>query len=158
LPYPLQVTVAVLAPAFAANAPTEPFEATTATPYLGAALTAAQYTPRATDPVDGDLSAQIETFLENGYVPITLSGPGAYVFPLGATTIINSVTNSFGVSADETVTIVIRDTTAPVVAVAAPADVAVSPGSGAIDYANKVGLTQTLGGVTDVFEAQGLTA
>ena len=135
---PSQVSVAVAAPSFAANAPTEPFEATTATPFLGAVLTAAQCTPRATDAIDGDLSSQIQTFLADGYVQITLSGPGAYTFPLGSTAIINSVTNSFGVTADESVTIVVRDTTPPVVAVAAPGNIAVVSGTGPVNYTGKV--------------------
>jgi hypothetical protein len=37
------------------------------------------------------------------------------------------------------VTVEVRDTTAPTVTVAAPADVGVSPGSGPINYSDKVG-------------------
>jgi hypothetical protein len=97
------VTVAAAPPAFAANAPTAAFEATTTS---GTSM-AGKYTPRAFDAVDGDLSASVETYLVSTNQLISLSGPNAYIFPVGATQILNSVTNSFGVGAEELVTIVV---------------------------------------------------
>ncbi|GBG00560.1 hypothetical protein Rsub_13350 [Raphidocelis subcapitata] len=127
------VIVAAAAPAFAANAPTSPFEATVNTPYLGTSV-AGLYTPSASDPVDGDLSASIETFLVSNDQQISLSGVDAYIFPLGSTQIKNTVTNSFGVSSEELVTIVVVDTTKPVVTCtatdAAPVAITYSPPSG----------------------------
>ena len=111
------------------------FEASTATPYLGASV-AGSYAPTATDPVQGDISAAILTYLTATNQLISLSGPGAYIFPLGRTNITNVVTNAYNVTAQQTVTIRVRDTTAPVLTVAAPANMVVS--SGAINYANKV--------------------
>ena len=105
--------MAVAAPAFAANAPTTPFEANTNTPYDGANLDGL-YAPSASDPIDGDLSASIETFLVSNDQQIFLSGVEAYIFPLGSTQIKNTVTNSLGVSSEELVTIVVVDTTPPV--------------------------------------------
>ncbi|GBF94287.1 hypothetical protein Rsub_06909 [Raphidocelis subcapitata] len=107
------VIVAVAAPAFAANAPTTPFEANTNTPYIGANLDGL-YAPSASDAIDGDLSASIETFLVSNDQQIFLSGVEAYIFPLGSTQIKNTVTNSLGVSSEEFVTIVVVDTTPPV--------------------------------------------
>jgi hypothetical protein len=100
------VTVVAAPPAFVANAPTAPFEATTTTPYPGTSLEG-KYTPRASDPVDGDLSAAVETYLVSTNEQIFLSGPNAYIFPVGSTEIQNTVTNSFGVGAEEFVTIVV---------------------------------------------------
>ena len=133
--------MAVAAPAFAANAPTSPFEATVNTPYLGTSV-AGFYTPSASDPVDGDLSASIETFLVSNDQQISLSGVDAYIFPLGSTQIKNTVTNSFGVSSEEFVTIVVVDTTKPVVTVAAPLQILVTQPRSAppktVNYADKV--------------------
>jgi hypothetical protein len=109
------VTVAVAPPSFVANAPTEPFEANKRTPF-GANLTRL-YVPRAVDPIDGDLSASIKTFLVSNNQQITLSGLSAYIFPLGSTQIKNAVTNSAGLTTEELVTIVVVDTTKPVLTV-----------------------------------------
>ena len=122
-------------PCLAANAPAEAYEASTATPYLGTAL-AGNYAPNATDAIDGDLSANVTTFLAATNEPIDLA---TYVFPLGATAIKNVVTNSFGLTAEQTVTIVVRDTAAPTVAVTGASDIAVAAGSGPINYSGKVG-------------------
>ncbi|GBF91631.1 hypothetical protein Rsub_04371 [Raphidocelis subcapitata] len=134
------VIVAVAAPAFAANAPTTPFEANTNTPYVGANLSGL-YTPSASDPVDGDLSASIETFLVSNDEQISLSGVDAYIFPLGSTQIKNTVTNSFGVSSEEFVTIVVVGTTKPVVTVATPLQILVTQPRSAppktVNYADK---------------------
>jgi hypothetical protein len=129
---------AAQAPVFGPG-PSGPFEATTATPYLGASV-AGLYAPTATDPVQGDISSAILTYLTATNQLISLSGPGAYIFPLGRTNITNVVTNAYGVTAQQTVTIRVIDTTPPVVTVAAPAVIAVAPSSGAINYAGKVSL------------------
>ena len=128
-----QVTVNVPASVFASNAPTGPFEANTSSPYLGTPI-GSQYAPSASNPVDGDQSAAIKTFLADG-TEITLS---TYVFPLGPTLINHTVTNSAGVTTEEQVTIVVADTIAPVVTVAAPAFLVTLPTGSVIDYSDKV--------------------
>ncbi|GBG00654.1 hypothetical protein Rsub_13383 [Raphidocelis subcapitata] len=145
------VIVAVAAPAFAANAPTTPFEATVNTPYLGTSV-AGLYTPSASDPIDGDLSASIKTFLVSNNQQIFLSGASAYIFPLGSTQIKNTVTNSLGVSSEELVTIVVVDTTKPVVTVATPLQINVVQPDPAptktVDYASKCTATDLATPVT----------
>jgi hypothetical protein len=86
--------------------PSGPFEATVNKPYLGTSV-AGKYAPTASDPVDGDLSAAIKTYLVSNNTLISLSGSKAYIFPVGSTQIRNTVTNSRGVSAEQTVTIVV---------------------------------------------------
>ncbi|GBF94290.1 hypothetical protein Rsub_06912 [Raphidocelis subcapitata] len=149
------VTVAVAAPAFAASAPTSPFEANVNTEYLGADLTG-RYAPSASDPVDGDLSASIETFLVKGDEQISLSGASAYIFPLGSTKIKNTVTNSFGVSSEEFVTIVVEDKTKPVLTVADPADIVDAQPEAkpdkVVDYADKCTATDLATPVTIAYD------
>ena len=126
------IEVAVAPPTFTDNAPTAPLEATTTTPYLGTTVEGA-YIPAATDPIDGDLSHAIETYLvstnatqivsangtqvysANGTqglpsTPISLTGPDAVILPVGTTQVNNTVTNSQGVTASEVVTIVVAPT------------------------------------------------
>jgi hypothetical protein len=129
------VTVSAPLPPVFGPGPSGFFEATTATPYLGTSV-AGKYAPTATDPVQGDISGAIQTYLAATNEPIDLA---TYVFPRGPTNITHVVANGFNVTAEQTVTIRVRDTTAPTVAVAAPADIAVSPGSGPINYSGKVG-------------------
>jgi hypothetical protein len=137
--------VARTPPSIAANAPSDPFEASTSSPYPGASL-AGLYAPRASDPVDGDLTASLQTFLVSNSQQISLSGASAYIFPLGSTQIKNAVTNSAGLTTEELVTIVVVDTTKPVVSVdAAPIVVTQAPNAApqTISWpANKVGRTR----------------
>ena len=137
MPSRRQVTVSVTQPPTFGPGPNNPFEATTATPYLGTTMDG-KYAPTATDPVQGDVSASINTYLTATGQQIALSGPSSYLFPLGPTNITNVVTNAYNVTTQQTVTIRVRDTTAPVVTVAPPSDITVAPGSGPINYADKV--------------------
>ena len=114
--------------------PAGPFEATTATPDLGTTL-GGKYAPTASDPQDGDLSGSVKTYLTATNELITLA---TYVFPRGQTNITHVVTNTFGLTAQQTVTIKVRDTTPPAVTVAAPAEVVVT-GPGTVDHTGKVG-------------------
>jgi hypothetical protein len=118
-------------PAFTASADPDPFEATTNSPYLGARI-GQLYVPFASDPVDGDLSAAILTFLANG-TQISLTGPQRYTFPLGPTKISHTVTNSFGNTAEQNVTIRVVDTTAPNVTVTGAASIVVNSTTAAYD-------------------------
>ena len=123
-------------PVFGAG-PNNPFEATTATPYLGTTMDG-RYAPTATDPVQGDVSASIKTYLTATGQQIALSGASSYLFPLGPTDITNVVTNAYNVTAQQTVTIRVRDRTAPVVTVAAPAEIILTQ-TGTVNYTGKVG-------------------
>jgi hypothetical protein len=117
-------------------APNNPFEATTATPYLGTTL-AGKYAPAATDAIDGNLSANVTTFLAATNAPIALA---TYVFPLGSTTVKNVVANSRGVTAEQTVTVTVVDTTQPALTVGNNVQV-VQPQPAplkTIQYANRV--------------------
>jgi hypothetical protein len=104
---------------------------------------AGNYTPAASDAVDGDLSASVKTFLVPDGTQIELSGANAHLFPLGLTHIKNTATNSFGVTTEQAVDITVVDTTAPVVTVAAPASI-VTQAEGVdpvvVDYADKVSI------------------
>jgi hypothetical protein len=130
--------VAVSAPLFAANAPAEFYEASTATPYLGTTL-GGKYAPNATDAIDGDLSGTVKTYLAATNAPIALA---TYVFPLGTTAITHTVNNSYGLVAKQTVTIAVRDSTPPAVAVAGAAEVVVTGPGIPINYDSKVTPTQ----------------
>jgi hypothetical protein len=132
---PSQVAVAPPVPRFTSNGPASPFEATTASPYLGTTL-AGKYAPNATDVVQGDVSAAIKTYLDATNAPIDLA---TYVLPLGATNIIHVVTNSFGMTAQQAVTVVVRDSTPPAVTVTGAAEEMVAAGPTVrFDFSNKV--------------------
>jgi hypothetical protein len=106
------VTAPPTAPTFGPG-PAGPFEATTATPYLGTSV-AGKYAPTATDAVQGDISDAIVTYLAATNAPIALA---TYVFPLGTTAITHAVTNSRGITAQQAVTIKVVDTTKPALTV-----------------------------------------
>jgi hypothetical protein len=116
--------------------PSGPFEATVGTPYLGTTLDG-KYAPTATDPVQGDISASIKTYLNATGQQIDLSGANSFLFPRGPTDITNVVTNGYGVTAQQTFAIVVQDTTPPAVTVAAPAQVTINE-IGSVDYTGKV--------------------
>jgi hypothetical protein len=89
--------------------------------------------------VQGDVSASIKTYLTATCQQIALSGPSSYLFPLGPTNITNVVTNAYNVTTQQTVTIRVRDTTAPVVTASAPLDVVLTVLGLTVNYAGKVG-------------------
>jgi hypothetical protein len=128
-----QVIITRVTPILLADATSGYYEASTAAPYLGTTL-AGTYAPKAFDVVEGDISAFIRTYLDTTNELIDLA---TYVFPLGTTHVRLLVANSFGLTAEKTVSIWVRDTTPPAVAVAAPAEVVVAPGA-AIDFEGKV--------------------
>jgi hypothetical protein len=112
------------------------FEATTATPYLGTTLNG-KYAPTATDPVQGDVSASIKTYLTATNEQIYLSGLSSYLFPLGATAVRNVLRDDYGRVFEQAATIAVADRTPPALSVAGPAEVLLA-GPGAVDYAGKV--------------------
>jgi hypothetical protein len=93
--------------------PRRALEVTTTKPYLGTSV-AGKYARTATDPVQGDISGAIQTYLAATNAPIALA---TYVFPLGTTNITNAVTNSRGLTAQQTVAITAVDTTRPALSV-----------------------------------------
>ena len=134
-PHPhLQVTVAT-APTF-----TSPTSASAEATTPAGAIVAGIYTPTAIDYTGASLTSSIQTFLVSSGAPIQLS---VYVFPLGSTLIRNSVTNSAGLTAEQTVNITVVDTTSPNVTVAAPAVLTIAQ-TGTVNYTGKVGTRLTV--------------
>jgi hypothetical protein len=113
------------------------FEATTATPYLGTILDG-KYAPNATDSLLGDVSASVRTYLTETNQLIALSGPGAFVFPLGKTGIRHELRDNYSSWVFQDGAITVADRTPPALAMAGPAEVVLAAGPGAVDYAGKV--------------------
>jgi hypothetical protein len=129
---------------------------TEATTSAGASF-AGIYTPTAVDYTGASLSSSIQTFLVSTGAQIQLSGTSAYIFPRGSTLIRNSVTNSAGLTAQQTVNITVVDTIKPEVTVDATPIVVTQAPNGTLQTiswpANKVSvvLEGRRGFVLDLF-------